>query len=268
MRIRVGLGALFAVAVAGCEKPPARTAQTQMDSADTTRPVTRLPVEYWGRRLSSSSRSDQQGALGMLSQYGPEAAPYIAAIARHLESSSDSLGYTAAYALAHIGPEAKTTLVRALRNTSPRVRRRGVYGLGVMGDAASDNLPAITQMADADPAVEVRNMARWAVSQISDQGVISDPYLFLTYGLSDTALDTRIMAIRRLGASHPSNRVAVTQLIRLLGDSTEAIRNAAVDALVEKGSPAIPALTMALSHRRQLVRNGAMMALARLHRSL
>ena len=266
MKIRVGLLALV-VAVAGCEKAPARPAQAPADTADTTRPVTRLPVEHWGRRLSSSSPSDQQGALGMLSQYGHEAIPYIPAIARYLESSSDSLGYTAAYALAHIGPEAEAPLVRALRSTSPRVRRRAVYGLGEMGDGASDNLPAITRMADGDPAIEVRNMARWAVSQISDRGLISDPYLFLTSGLGDTALDIRITAIRRLGASHPSDRVAVVQLIRLLGDSTEAIRNAAVDALVEKGAPALPALTMALSHPRQLVRNGAMMVMDRMERN-
>lgn len=267
MEIRVGMLALFTWALAGCEKPPAPPGRSQADTADTTKPVTRLPVEHWGRMLASSSRSDQKGALGMLGQYEHESVPYIPAIARYLESADDSLAFTAAWALAQIGPEAKAPLVRALRSTSPKVRRRAAYGLGEMGAEAIETVPDLNKLADGDAVLEVRHMAQWAVNKIADRGSISDPYLFLTAGLGDSDLDTRIAAIRRLGASHPSDAVAVFQLIRLLGDSTEAIRNAAVDALVEKGNPALPSLTMALSHPRQIVRNGAMMAMARMHRT-
>ncbi len=237
------------------------------DGADTLPAGPRLPVEHWGRMVSSSFRAEQQGGLGMLGQYGDEAIPFIPAITRHLNGRDDSLGFTAAWALAHIGPESQEPLVLALKNRSPNVRRRAAYGLGEMGPIASGAVAELTSLASSDSVVDVRHMAQWAVDRIGTRRVLADPDLLLTEGLLDSDPETRVLAIRRLGASHPSNRMAATTLVRLLDDSSEVIRHAAVEALVAKGRPALPAITTALRSPRPLVRHGAMLALIRIQRS-
>jgi HEAT repeat protein len=234
-------------------------------AADTTVTPTRLPIEHWGQKLASSSRKEQQGAAGMLAQYGSEAVPYVPALVRLLESSDDTLAFTAAWTLARIGNEGIAPMMRLLSHSSAAVRRRAAYGLKEVGPAAAAAVPDLTRLADTDPVLEVRYMAQAALATI-EEDMVADPNLILTAGLTDSDLPTRLRAIRRLGASSPSDRVAVPVLIFLLGDSTAAVRGAAVDALAEKGSSAYPLLTVALTHPRRLVRAGAMLAMTRMRR--
>jgi HEAT repeat protein len=264
MSIRFSLLA-FALTVAGVgcseDRRPSSVALAEEDSAAAS-----LTAEHWGSQLVSPSRNEHYNALLNLGESGQQAIPYIPQIARFLESDIDSLGATAAWALAQVGPEGLPPLVRALGHSVARVRRRAAYGLGEAGDAAGSMVPELRRRVDQDQDVEVRRMAKWALDQIAYSASVPDPNLFLMEGLNATDLSVRLEAVRRLGASHPSDAVATSRLIRLLADSVAAVRNAAVDALVEKGSVAVPELTVALNSPRIRVRNGAMRALSRMNR--
>jgi HEAT repeat protein len=152
--------------------------------------------------------------------------------------------------------------VKALTHPVSVVRIRAAFGLGMAGPAAATAVPQLKELTTSDPVVRVRRVSQWAMEQIATPNSVSDPDLVLFEGLQDDDIAVRLEAIQRLGASRPFEAKAIPQLIRMLADSVEIIRNAAIIALVQKGSVAVPSLTLALQSRNPDIRNGAMLALS------
>jgi HEAT repeat protein len=265
MTRRFLLMVLFCPLPFGCSQgdpqpPRAARAGREPDSS-----LTRLPVEHWGSQLASASRSERKTALAYLAYYGTAAVPYIPAIVQDLTGSDDSLGFTAAWSLAHIGAPAYPALARELGNQDSTVRHRAAYGLGEAGPAvAGSALQALDSLSRNDPVKKVRDMADWALDQITPRQSIGDPNLGMLEGLNSDRLEVRLEAVRRLGAVPGWNRTATYELIRLLADTSDVVQESVIDALVQKGKAALPMLNTALSNPRERVRSGAMAATARI----
>jgi HEAT repeat protein len=288
----------FLALPAGCAYKDA-PAESQADSteADTTE-TARKPAEFWAHQLDSTFREAQLEALSNLGGYGHEAVPYIPNIARLLAAKDDSLGNTigntAAWALAHVGSEAYPVLRHALDSPNPLIRKRAAYGLGEAGPAAAEALGRLKTMAGADSVINVRWTAQWAVERLGGAKVTIDnkelarallqgsvrkeayratgrisagtPDALLMAGLDSDSLAVRLDAVHRLGSTGSSNVDVVPRLIQLLGDSVPALRRAAIDALIQKGSFALPQLQVALNHQRAQIRRGAMLAISGIKR--
>ena len=157
-------------------------------------------------------------------------------------------------------------MVHALENPNPLVRRRAAQGLGEAGPSANSALAlqGLLRLKEGDPDIKVRNMASWAYDVVASRQMEADPNIWLTEGLAAKELEVRLEAIRRLGAAPSVKEVAITELIRLLNDSVDVIRLTAIDALVEKGRPALPRLSVALRSPRKRVRLAAMLAITRI----
>lgn len=259
---------LFCPLLLTCSQPEPATSRAAGAGQVPDSSMTRLPVDHWGNQLISSSPSERKAALGYLAYYGAAAAPYIPAIVQDLSGQDDSLGFTAAWSLAHIGAAAFPALAQALESNDAAVRRRAAYGLGEAGAAvAGSAVPKLDSLSRGDPVAAVRDMAKWASDQVN-QRQIGDPNLGMTEGLNSGNLEVRLEAIRRLGAVPAWNRAAIAELIRQLGDTSDVVHRSAIDALVQKGKAALPMLTAALAHPRDRVRSAATAAITRIHGQL
>jgi HEAT repeat protein len=262
---RLLLMVLYCPVLFGCsqgepQRPRGARAGREPDSS-----ITRLPVEHWGSQLASSSRSERKTALGYLAYYGTAAEPYIPAIVLDLTGSDDSLGFTAAWSLAHIGAPAYPALARELGTWNSAVRHRAAYGLGEAGPAVTGSaLQMLDSISRNDSVKKVRDMAVWALDQITPRQNIGDPNLGMLEGLNSDSLDVRLEAVRRLGAVPVWNRTATYELIRLLADPSDVVQESVIEALVQKGKAALPMLNTALDSPRERVRSGAMAATARI----
>jgi HEAT repeat protein len=248
-----------------CAQDEPRSSRAQRAGRDPDSTLTSQPVEHWGSQLASASRGERKIALGHLAYYGTAAEPYIPAIVQNLTGSDDSLGFTAAWSLAHIGPPAYPALTRELGNQDWAVRHRAAYGLGESGPAAASSaLEKLDSLSRKDPVKKVRDMAAWALDQIAPRQSIGDPNFGMLEGLDSDTLEVRLEAVRRLGAVPVWNRTATYELIRLLADTSDVFQESVIDALVQKGKAALPMLNTALNNPRERVRSGAMAATARI----
>jgi HEAT repeat protein len=248
---------------AACGNPPARDGSEPSAEAEETAPP-RQPPEYWARRLNDPSAPVRREALGNLGAYGREASSYGPIIITLLTDPDDKTGFTAAWALAHMGMGAHPLLIDRLESSNPDERERAAYGVGEMGAAGAVAAPQLRIMLN-DPSSSVRNMASWALDQVTARRMVADPNMVLLRGLQGDRAE-RLEAIDRLAVTAPSSRVAVRELISLMGDSVPGIRARAIAALSNAGPSALPSLSMALSHRNKLVRKGALLAISRMHR--
>jgi HEAT repeat protein len=228
-------------------------------------PSIEQPPEYWAAQLGSRSATDRREALGMLGEYGREASSYAPVVARLLADPDERTGATAAWALANMGMSAHPLLIARLDSPDPRIRKRAAYGVGEMGPDGAVAIERLKELA-TDPDRGVRSMAVWATDQVTLRSMEADPTMVLTEGLDGTR-EQRLEAVDRLGARAHSSRVAVRQLIRLMSDSVPVIRARSIQALSEAGPSVLPSLSAALSHRNRLIRNGALLAISKMHRT-
>ena len=255
---------ILLIASAACDGGPAADASSQ--TAETQDSVSRPghPPEYWAARLDDESATVRREALARLGEYGREAASHAPSVVTLLGDPDDKTGFTAAWALAHMGMGAQPLLVARLRSPNPEERERAAYGVGEMGPEGADASDQLSQLTN-DSVSSVRNMAIWALEQVTLRRMVADPGLLLTHGLDGSRAE-RLEAVARLGVTARSSRVALRQLIVLLGDSVPGIRAGAVQALSQAGPSALPSLSAALSHRNRRIRSGAMLAISRMHR--
>ncbi|HEV8124847.1 MAG TPA: HEAT repeat domain-containing protein [Gemmatimonadales bacterium] len=262
---RIFIIAVFLPLFAGCAPDQPQSSRASRAGRDPDSALTSQPVEHWGSQLASDSPRERKTALGYLAYYGNAAEPYIPAIVQNLTGSDDSLGFTAAWSLAHIGPPAYPALVRELGNQDWAVRHRAAYGLGESGPAAAGSaLQKLDSLSRNDPVKKVRDMAGWALDQMAPRQSIGDPNFGMLEGLDSDSLEIRLEAVRRLGAVPVWNRTATYELIRLLADTSDVFQESVIDALVQKGKAALPMLNTALNNARERVRSGAMAATARI----
>jgi HEAT repeat protein len=141
-----------------------------------------------------------------------------------------------------------------------------VYGLGESGPAVVEMADRLRTVRDTDSDKEVRQMAAWAFRAVSGRAMVADPNMILLEGIRGNSQE-RFDAVRRLGVTATSSRVAIRELISLLGDTIPSVRAQAVESLIEVGPAALPSLSAALGHRNRAVRKGALIVLSRLQRS-
>jgi len=110
----------------------------------------------------------------------------------------------------------------------------------------------------SDPEPEVRWWAVRGLAEVKDERV---PGILVT-ALTDTDKGVRWCAGLAL-RGHPSEK-AVPALIRMLSDTDALTRRLAGDALVAIGSPAVPALLVAMQTRLPLAPIEAVRALAKI----
>lgn len=255
---------LIGVMGLACGAESDRSAPFLADEPDST--DTLKPPEYWAARLNSETPQVRREALVKLGAYGREAADFAPSVVALLADPDEKTGYTAAWALAHIGRTAHPLLIQALDSRNPEERVRAVYGIGETGPAGAELAERLRAMRDSDPSDDVRQMAVWAIRAVSGRTMVADPNMMLLEGVRGTRQE-RTDAVRRLGVTTTSSRVAIRELIGLLGDSIPEVRAQAVEALIDAGLPALPSLSAALSHRNRNVRQGALLVLSRLQRS-
>lgn len=82
--------------------------------------------------------------------------------------------------------------------------------------------------------------------------------------LGDQDFSVRVHAALDLMVMGPEAQPAIRELLQLLEDEDEAIRNVATEALERIGKPAIPELIAALNHEAGTVRRGAVWALGKI----
>ena len=262
-RHRIVWLAIFLAGLAACDGSPADNLPDltyDEEAEDSLRP----PPDYWARQLANRSTSLRREALGALGNYGRQASQYAPLVARFLSDPDQRTGYTAAWALAHIGTSAIPLLYERLDSPRAIERERAAYGVGELGPAGSDAVERLRAL-QKDPVSKVRDMATWALGEIETRQMVPDPNLVLLTGVQGDPAE-RIQAVERLGATVHTSRVAIRALISLMGDSLPAVREKAIDALSQAGVQAMPSLSIALSHRNKNIRRGAMLAISRMHR--
>ena len=254
---------VIALTCTGCDSPPANYAPVSAEDIEAADTVSQ-PPEYWAARLTNRSATVRREALGALGNYGREASEYSPLVVRLLSDPDERTGFTAAWALAHIGAGAIPLLYERLESPRPIERERAAYGVGELGPAGYDALARLRAL-QKDPVSKVRDMASWAIGEVETQQMVPDRNMALLTGTQGNA-EERLAAVERLGATVHTNTVAIRALITLMGDSIPAVREKAIDALSGAGVQALPSLSAALGHRNKTIRRGAMLAISRMHR--
>jgi HEAT repeat protein len=254
----------LAIVCAACDSPSTNYAPISVEDTEVDDSLSQ-PPSYWAARLNSRSAADRREALGALGNFGREATEYGPSIVRLLSDPDEQTGFTAAWALAHIGSGVHPLLIARLNSDRPIERERAVYGVGEMGPAGEVAIERLREL-QKDPNARVRDMAGWAISQVYARQMVPDPNLVLLTGVQGDQ-EERLAAVERLGATVRTSPVAIRALITLMGDSVPAIRDEAIRALSEAGSVALPSLSNALTHRRKQIRRAAMVAISRMHRN-
>jgi HEAT repeat protein len=249
---------------AACDGRSSAGAPSQSTETEDSVSHRRRPPEYWASRLNDGSAAVRREALAHLGEAGRAASSYASIVVPLLADPDEKTGFTAAWTLVHMGMSAHPLLIARLESPIAEERERAAYGVGEMGPAGAAAADQLMELQN-DPNPEVRNMAAWALKEVTVHRMVADPNMLLTEGL-DGSREERLDAIDRLGVNAHSSRVAIRELIALLGDSVPAIRARAVTALSQAGAAALPSLSAALSHRNKEVRRGALLAISRMHR--
>ncbi len=198
-----------------------------------------------------------QSALVLGKIGGPAVVPLTGA----LGSSDSSTRFYAVWALAFIGPEAKSAtaaVVKLLGDPSADVRRKAAYALGRI---ASDPEAVVSGLVGAlsDENEDVRQAAAEALPHMGKAALPA-----LRSALGGTKAVPRNLAIKAVAALGAAAESAVPELKRLLLDPDKGSAEAAAEALAGIGAPSLPALLDAVSDNTLAVRALAMQALQKL----
>lgn len=165
----------------------------------------------------------------------------------------------AAQALYRAGPAAASvvkSLVRALVDRDPRVRRLAAASLGSLGEVSRSTLATLQQRTIRDPDAEVRAEAAWSLGAL--QSVEAEKVLRLA--LRDDAHIVRANAALLLGALPTAAKLSLGALVEALRkDKSERVRAHAALAVGEflPDAKAKAALDTARSDRVESVRRAA-----------
>ena len=178
-----------------------------------------------------------------------------------LNSTSESIGLQAAYALPRFGAEAVPALVRCLQEEPEMTRRNACYALNAVGSAA------VASLRDAlkDSREYARDNAAEALGDLGNKAKPAVPALVEM--LADTSSSVRSHTVEALGTTSQSSSIAVPGLIKALADESEGVRRSAVFALARIGSDAAEAvegLENMLFDANRYIRGDAVHALYRI----
>ncbi|HKY61018.1 MAG TPA: M56 family metallopeptidase [Gemmatimonadota bacterium] len=189
----------------------------------------------WIEELESGDAAAREAAAWGLGSVGSERAADL--LIERLEDPDPRVRGVAARALGRIGdPAASAPLARLLDDPDPRVRELTVLGLGAL---AADGLEDHLIRALEDPDMGVRAVAVSVLAGLEGTRAVQ---ALASVASSDPDPHTRGMAISALGKRDAEGRIAVPNLIALLGDREPGVRDAAARALGRIGD------TRALPH--------------------
>ena len=149
-----------------------------------------------------------------------------------LNSTSESTGLQAAYALPQFGEQAVAALVRCLHDEPEMTRRNACYALNAVGSLAVDALSNALK----DPSEHVRDNAAEALGDLGSKAESAVPAL--VDALSDESGRVRVRAAEALGTAGQSSSSAAPSLVKALADPNDGVRRNAIFALARIGKDA------------------------------
>jgi HEAT repeat protein len=187
------------------------------------------------------------------------ALPRLLELAGSRDTEARVIAFNAVQQIQADDPAVLATMVKALRDEDPDLRRMAVEGLTMAG---KDGLPAL-RAAAASPDAQVR---RTALLSLGAQKSPEHAAL-LARALEDGNDAVRLIALQRLPAQGELAAPAVPGLVKALGDPNPALRTTAAQALAAIGPPAkeaVPALRQLRRDRDEGVRRAVAAALERI----
>jgi HEAT repeats len=132
---------------------------------------------------------------------------------------------------------------------------------GGLKENGAAGLTSLVQSAAGDPDASVRSACLFAIWQIAkaDESVVP-----LTKGLSDREASVRLVAAARLRQLGSASAPAAKELTVALGDSKSEVAEAAAEALIRIGRPAVEPLAGQLSSGNVSARKLALACLAKI----
>ncbi|HEV7224478.1 MAG TPA: HEAT repeat domain-containing protein [Pirellulales bacterium] len=201
-------------------------------------------VPHVAQGLKNPSLRDASAAI--LARIGPAAKAALPQLVAALgdtasteESDAGEFHAEVLMAVALIGPQDPAVVKRCmtlLKSDNERVQRTATYALGKAGAAAKPAVGALhDQLAGGDESL--RLVTLWALLQITpeDQQVVKTAVPGLTQALADERPLVRLEAALALGKLGSKAAAAKSELESLGGDSDEAVRRAAAEALEQIG---------------------------------
>ena len=178
-----------------------------------------------------------------------------------LNSTSESTGLQAAYALPGFGEQAVAALVRSLYDEPEMTRRNACYALNAVGSPAVNALCKVLK----DSCEHVRDNAAEALGDLGRKAESAVPTL--VEALSDESGRVRVRTAEALGTAGQSSSVAAPSLVKALADSNDGVRRNAIFALARIGKDAdgaVEGLQNLLFDANRYVRGDAVHALYRI----
>ena len=212
------------------------------------------------RHLWNWHRGKEFGVAN-LSHKGTSNGASLSDLVSSLNSTSESIGLQAAYALPQFGEQAVSALVRCLHDEPEMTRRNACYALNAVGS------PAVDALCDAlkDPSEHVRDNAAEALGDLGNKAESAVPAL--VEALSDESGRVRVRTAEALGTVGQSSSVAAPSLVKALADPNDGVRRNAVFALARLGKDAdgaVEGLQNLLFDANRYVRGDAVHALYRI----
>jgi HEAT repeat protein len=225
------------------------------------------------RSLKDPDNGVRLKAMAVLGVCGLAAKEAVPELAIALQSTDQETAQQAALALANIDPSHDgllPVLTQMLDPTSndPAPRQNAVQALEEMGSYARPAVPALinliatdTDTDDADDKASEREAQVAALVHIDGADAIPE---LVHVASTDKVDEVRIAAVTALGGLGSSNPHAISALVDALNNSSDAVRDAASEALSKLGTVAVPALITALKSPQLYQRAWAVQALSRI----
>lgn len=273
LRIRVLLTGLSAVILTACATtggPSTFDLSSWPTQAEITRQLKQasMPSEVREQiiRLHSRDPAERAAAAAHLGKMAEGAAPAVPYLVRLLQDDTQvqlshylGAGYTssmettpgeeASHALAEIGDAASNSLILALNNPHPGVRRLAAKALGQIGDISAVDF-LIKLLSDPDRGVR----ATAAIALGNYRHPMAAQTIMDAYPKANDAARTDMI----FALAHINDILAVPFLVKHAGDPSPAVRAAIMLALGKLGDArAIPALLAGLQDPDEITRTNA-----------
>jgi len=216
--------------------------------------------------LKDPEKSVRMKAMEVLGNCGLAAKNAIPELALQLKNTDGDLSVQAALALANIDPRHEGVLPLVMRAfDDPDQKDRAMTALAEMGNNAKAAAPALVQLIatdldsdNSDDKASERAAAVAALARIDGADAIPELQHVISTDKDD---EVRIAAVTALGAMGSSTPRAISALVEALNNDSDAVRDAASEALSKLGRAAVPALIAALKSPHIYQRAWAVQAL-------
>jgi hypothetical protein len=216
------------------------------------------PLSYW---LSESDPHEsfepfESESNKALREIGTNAIPTLLRMLRASDSS---------FKLKVIGLIDKQRFVPVNFTKASTLNWRADNGFSVLGERASNAVPALIQIHEHKYSISSQNAVADALGAIGPPAASAVPVL-LREATKPTGV-TRIYALRALGRIHAQSELVVPGLVKCLGDRDPDVKGLAASGLGQlgpEGKTAVPALVALLNDASLSVRFAAVRALGRI----